>query len=144
MENPSAYLKYEIPDLMDETSFIEEVVQRSGCGLLLDVNNVYVSAQNMGEDPLKNLLKMPFDAVQEIHLAGHAVNVYEGQEVRIDDHGSRVCDDVWSLYEEAIKHTGKVPTLIEWDTDIPKFNVLVEECFKAQEILNVWGKSHAA
>lgn len=144
LENPSAYLKYNIENTMDEPTFIRELIKLSGCGLLLDVNNIYVTAHNMNLNAQNILESMPLEAVQEVHLAGHAINEYDGQKVCIDDHGSHVCDDVWNLYSRLVELKGSVPTLLEWDTNIPEFNVLVDESKKAQLILDKWEKSHAA
>lgn len=132
MENPSAYLKYTCPQQMSEGDFIKALCEKSGCGLLLDINNIYVSAQNLNKDAEKELLSMPLNFVQEIHLAGHSQKQVEGQTLRIDDHGSQVCDDVWHLFETFLKHAGAAPTLIEWDTDIPSLETLLAEANKAQ------------
>lgn len=145
IENPSAYLQFNIENSIDEPTFIKELVKKTGCGLLLDVNNIYVSGQNMKYDPLEHLMAMPFEAVKEIHLAGHSINNIEGKDVRIDDHGSLICDDVWQLYQKALSKTGEVPTLIEWDTNIPDLETLVNEAKTAQNYLNKAGdESHAA
>jgi uncharacterized protein len=130
IENVSAYVAFEHSHL-SEWEFLAAVVERSGCGLLLDVNNVYVSARNLGIDARAFIDGVPATAVGEIHLAGHAVS--DG--VLIDDHGSRVCDDVWALYRHAIDRLGPRPTLIEWDTDIPPLETLVAEAARADAIL---------
>src|SRR5882672_3826805 len=114
IENVSAYVAFEHSRLA-EWEFLGAVAARSGCGLLLDINNIYVSAQNLGTDAHAFIAGVPLAAVQEIHLAGHARN----GSVLIDDHGSRVCEDVWQLYALAIARFGVLPTLIEWDNDIP-------------------------
>jgi uncharacterized protein (UPF0276 family) len=131
IENLSCYLAYSASRLT-EWEFLAAVVERSGCGLLLDVNNVYVNANNLGLDASRFLSGVPREAVQEIHLAGHRRNRAGGRDLLIDDHGSEVCGDVWLLYEQAIARFGPVPTLIEWDTDIPPLDVLVAEARKAE------------
>jgi uncharacterized protein (UPF0276 family) len=140
VENPSVYFGFK--DVShSEAEFLAALVRRTGCGVLLDVNNVVVSAANLGETPqsrLKALLEaLPAAAIGEIHLAGHAVQVLDdGVEVRIDDHGSRVSAEVLELFNYAIADLGPRPTLIEWDTNIPAFAVLQEERASAQDILD--------
>jgi hypothetical protein len=112
-------------------------VDGSGCGLLLDVNNVYVSARNHGFDAATYLAAIPASAVAEIHLAGHLTRQIDGVELRIDDHGSAVDEAVWSLYRATIARIGPRPTLIEWDTRIPPLATLVAEAAKADRILAV-------
>lgn len=136
LENPSTYLEFAHAD-MDEPEFLTELVKRAGCGLIMDVNNVFVCAANHGLDGDDYLARVPWDAVQEIHLAGHAVEERDGFELRIDDHGSQVSTDVWALYEKAIGYKGTVPTLIEWDSNIPDFPVLMVEAEKARTVLDV-------
>src|SRR5262249_9603722 len=111
------------------------LARESGCGILLDVNNIYVSAMNHGFDPLTYLNAMPRESVHEIHLAGHTVNLVGAREIRIDTHGSQVSEPVWALYRAALRRFGHVPTLIEWDTDIPSLDVLVAEAAKADAIV---------
>jgi len=130
IENVSAYVAFEHSHLT-EWEFLGAVVERAGCGLLLDVNNVYVSSKNFGLDARAFIDGVPAAAVGEIHLAGHAVS--DG--VLIDDHGSQVCDEVWALYGYAIRRLGARPTLIEWDTDIPPLAILVDEAARADRIL---------
>lgn len=135
IENPSAYLGFNHND-MDEPHFLSEIVKTTGCGLLLDVNNVYVSATNQGFDPTHYIEQLPLDAVGEIHLAGHTTQHVEGDILLIDDHGSAVTDDVWALYEVTLQKL-KRPTavLIEWDTNIPALDVLLHEASLAQQLL---------
>ncbi|MEC9344933.1 MAG: DUF692 domain-containing protein [Pseudomonadota bacterium] len=135
VENPSMYLEFAGAE-HDHAAFMAEVVRRAGCGLLLDVNNIHVSATNLGFDALDYLARMPFEAVGEIHLAGHASRDVGGRELLIDDHGSRVRPEVWRLFEAALEHTGPVPVLIEWDTDIPGIDVLLDETAAAQARLD--------
>ena len=135
VENPSSYLTY-VDSSMTEWQFISSLADETGCGLLLDVNNIYVSAHNHHFDSLTYLNNMPLSAVKEIHLAGFSTEIIEGKELYIDTHGHRVCDDVWLLYEQAIKRFGAIPTLIEWDTNIPELAVLLDEKSKAEAIIN--------
>lgn len=131
IENPSAYYAYAAAD-MAETEFLAELVRRTGCGILLDVNNVYVSASNLGFDPWAYLEAIPAEAVGEIHLAGHHLRrLPDGAEIRIDDHGSLVRPEVWALYRRAIARCGPQPSLIEWDTEIPPLEVLLAEAGRA-------------
>ena len=135
IENPSSYLRYKASTL-PEWMFLAEVARSTGCGILCDVNNVYVSACNHGWDPGAYLAGLPVPAVGEIHLAGHSVRRLDGAQVlRIDDHGSRVAPEVWSLYRQALARFGARPTLIEWDTDVPPLSVLLEEAQHAQAVL---------
>jgi hypothetical protein len=118
---------------MTEWEFLAELVRRSGCGILLDVNNIYVSACNHGFDARRYIDAMPREAVGEIHLAGHSINRVGAREIRIDTHSTRVCEEVWALYSYAITRLGPVPTLIEWDLDIPALAVLVAEASRADQ-----------
>lgn len=130
IENPSSYMCFENVD-MAEWEFLRELVDRADCDLLFDVNNVYVSGRNHGFDPVEYLHALPAGRVREIHLAG-----YEEQDNYLfDTHGYRVHPPVWALYEETIRHLGPVPTLIEWDNDIPELEILVDEANKAQKVL---------
>jgi len=133
VENPSTYLQF-AHSTIPEWEFVTEISKRTGCGLLLDVNNIYVSACNHGFDAIRYLQAMQRSAVREIHLAGHTAKQIGDQTLRIDDHGSAVCDDVWALYGEAIRLLGPVPTLIEWDSRIPPLAEIVAEAVKADVI----------
>jgi uncharacterized protein (UPF0276 family) len=136
VENPSSYLRYR-HSTIPEWEFMAALAARSDCAILCDVNNIFVSACNHGFDPLNYLQALPGDRVAEIHLAGHRIREFEdGRTIRIDDHGSRVCGEVWQLYAEAVELFGPVPTLVEWDTDVPPLAVLVEEAARAQGIMN--------
>jgi uncharacterized protein (UPF0276 family) len=135
IENPSTYLQLAQSE-MDEASFVAEAVRRSGCRLLLDVNNVFVSARNHGFDPAGYIETMPAERVSEIHLAGHTLKSIDGVELRIDDHASSVCEEVWALYRRTIESIGPRPTLIEWDAEIPSLETLLAEAAKAQRILD--------
>jgi uncharacterized protein (UPF0276 family) len=130
IENVSAYVTFE-HSCLTEWEFLGAVAEKSGCGLLLDINNVYVSSQNLGLDALAFIDGLPPDRVGEIHLAGHA----RSGAVLIDDHGSQVCDAVWTLYRHAVSRFGALPTLIEWDTNIPALGTLVAESRRADQIL---------
>lgn len=136
VENPSSYLRFALSSI-PEWEFLAAVAARTGCGILCDVNNVYVSAWNHGWDALAYLDALPAGAIGEIHLAGHAVRpLDDGRILRIDDHGSRVAPEVWALYAAALERFGTVPTLIEWDTDIPAFDVLQDEAAQARAHLD--------
>lgn len=134
IENPSSYLAFEHSTL-SEPEFLAELARRSGCGLLLDANNIVVTAHNLRLDPINWLAPLPADAITEYHLAGHAVNDADGERVLIDDHGSRVSDAVLDLFGEIVRRYGKRPTLIEWDTDIPALDVLLDEARRAERVL---------
>lgn len=131
IENLSCYLAFSSSRLT-EWEFLGAVVERSGCGLLLDVNNAYVNSVNVGLDARAFIDGLPAGAVQEIHLAGHARRQVGERTLLLDDHGSRVPEPVWQLYEHAIRRFGPVPTLIEWDTNLPELSVLAEEAARAQ------------
>lgn len=135
VENPSTYLAFKQSDI-PEADFLVEVVKRSGCGLLLDVNNVYVSACNQGFDAAGYLAKIPGELVGEIHLAGHTVREVGMGKMLIDDHGSRVVEDVWSLYRETKTRMPHAPVLIEWDTRIPELRTLIEEAKTADRLIS--------
>jgi uncharacterized protein len=137
VENPSSYIEFN-NNTWSEPEFLNELVKRSGCGLLLDVNNIFVSACNQGFNPEEYIANIPKLAVGEIHLAGHTVQGINGVEIRIDDHGSPVIEQVWQLYIFALKFLGKpCPVLIEWDTDVPELSVLLDEAAKADNQLNI-------
>ncbi|WP_439401461.1 DUF692 domain-containing protein [Bradyrhizobium sp. DASA03068] len=150
LENPSTYLAFR-ESSMRETEFIRAVTERTGCGLLLDVNNLFVSATNHGYSALDYLADFPLSRVEEIHLAGHAEQADdEGDLLLIDSHDGPVTDAVWKLYEIVIQRRGPVPTLIEWDSKIPDWPVLQAEAAAAQAILDrhqstaMAGDRHAA
>lgn len=132
VENPATYVEFTASTL-DEGAFITALVRRTGCGLLLDVNNVHVSAVNHGRDARASLDALPADAVQEIHLAGFAEDEDgSGARLLIDNHGAPVAEAVWALYEHALRRTGGVPTLIERDHDVPAFETLQAEALRAR------------
>jgi uncharacterized protein (UPF0276 family) len=133
VENPSSYLRFR-HSTIPEPDFLSELVGRTGCRLLCDVNNVHVSAANLGLDAAAYLDALPAAAVGEIHLAGHAVNDADGLAILIDHHGSAVAPPVWRLYERAVRRFGAAPALVEWDTDIPALAVLLAEARTADRI----------
>ena len=135
LENPSTYVAF-AETTMPEVDFLAEIARRTGCGLLLDVNNVYVSATNQAYDPLDYIRTFPLHAVGEIHLGGHDIDADDhGQRLLIDSHGAAVVDPVWQLYAQTIALAGPKPTLIEWDNDVPDWPVLCAEAGHAAQIL---------
>ena len=150
LENPSTYVQFD-RSTMSETDFIRDIARRTGCGLLLDINNVFVSATNQRYRPLTYLSEFPLENVEEIHLAGHAPDVDdEGDVLLIDAHDRAVDDEVWKLYDIVIGQIGPVPTLIEWDNNVPEWPVLRHEAKLADRILQnhadnyMLGSRHAA
>lgn len=136
IENPSTYVLFAESD-WSEVDFMAEIARRSGCGLLFDVNNVFVSATNHGYSPQDYILAYPLALVQEIHLAGHATDQDdEGRPLLIDAHDRFVATDVWDLYRLVLSRTGLLPTLIEWDNDVPQWSVLAAEVKRANDILS--------
>jgi uncharacterized protein (UPF0276 family) len=135
LENPATYVEF-AASTMPETEFIAEIVKRTGCGLLLDVNNVYVACVNHHRDPRAYIEALPLHAVGQIHLAGFAQDVDDaGAPLLIDSHGSPVAQAVWDLYAFALELLGSIPTLIERDNDIPTFPVLLAEAHQAEAIM---------
>ena len=150
LENPSTYLIFP-ESTMSETSFIAELVRRTGCGLLLDINNVFVSAANHGFAALDYLADFPLEHVGEIHLAGHAQQADdEGELLLIDSHDRPVADAVWKLFDVIISQCGPIPTLVEWDSDLPDWPLLKAEASAAKAIMDrhaqdfIPGKAYAA
>jgi uncharacterized protein len=133
VENPSSYLAFADKE-MSEPAFIAEIVKRTGCGLLLDVNNIHVSAHNLGFDPIAYLDAIPAGITGEIHLAGYHVNTVGDREIFVDAHNHAVYDAVWDLYSAALQRLGDVPTLIEWDSDLPPLQKLLDEAKKADTL----------
>lgn len=140
IENPSRYLSYRDDD-MSEPDFIHVLCRKAGCGLLFDINNVEVSATNVGLDMDAYIDAIDPAIVGEIHLAGHAREEHDSGPLLIDDHGSMVSDTTWRLYRRFIARAGAKPTLIEWDSDIPAYDVLIAEVIKADNILRGEHKS---
>ncbi len=134
IENPSTYLRFEGEE-MEETEFLRALARRSGCGLLLDVNNVVVSAVNRGFDPQAYLDAFPVEHVGEIHLAGHAVLDDGEGPLLIDTHDRAVSREVWDLYRRLIARRGPIPALVEWDTDVPAWPILEAEVAQAETVL---------
>jgi uncharacterized protein (UPF0276 family) len=135
LENPSSYMAF-AESTFSETDFLGKVVERTGCGLLLDINNVFVSSVNLGLDPMAYIRSFPLSAVGELHLAGHdAQQDAHGAPLLIDAHGSPVAEPVWALYAATIALCGPKPSLIEWDNDVPPWEVLRDEAAKAEHVL---------
>jgi uncharacterized protein len=133
IENPSGYLRFRYSS-MSEAEFLGELARRTGCGILCDVNNLYVTAHNLELDPRAYLDALPADAVGEMHVAGHSANEADGHRILIDDHGGPVIDAVWELYAEALRRFGPVPTLIEWDAQLPPLDALIAEAHRADGV----------
>lgn len=131
VENPSGYLRFRHSPI-PEPEFLAALARRTGCGLLCDVNNVFVTCRNFDQDPAAYLDALPASTIGEIHLAGHARNEADGRIILIDDHGSPVADELWALYARALERFGPRPTLIEWDTDIPALSMLLGEARHAE------------
>jgi uncharacterized protein (UPF0276 family) len=144
LENPATYVLFS-ESTIEETAFLAEVARRTGCGLLLDVNNVFVAATNHNLDPGDYIARFPLEAVREIHLSGHSETVDElGAPLLIDSHDTPVKDPVWALYETVISRTGPVASLIEWDNDVPAWPVLRGEAAAAQRMLDAAARQRAA
>lgn len=141
VENPSRYLAF-AGDEMSEAEFLHLLCSKAGCGLLFDINNVVVSAGNLGLDATAMVDAINPALVGEIHLAGHAIEDHGSFTLAIDDHGSPVDDQTWTLFERFIARAGTKPTLIEWDTDVPEYAVLMDEAMKAQAILSQQEVNH--
>ncbi len=135
LENPSSYVAFADND-MTEYDFLNEAGKRTGCGLLLDVNNIFVQSRNHSFDPYKYIDAVNPEPVGEIHLAGHIERDFEGGTILVDSHNQYVRPEVWDLFEHAIKHLGPTPTLIEWDSDFPALKDLAGEAAKAQTIID--------
>jgi hypothetical protein len=134
IENISSYVRFE-SSTIPEWEFLQETAKRSGCGILLDVNNIYVSATNLGFNPITYLMAISPNHVQEIHLGGFAHSTIGDKEVLIDSHNHPVVPAVWDLYRKAIQHLGVKPTIIEWDSDLPTLETLCLEAFRAEQIM---------
>jgi uncharacterized protein len=144
LENPSTYVRL-VESTMAEVEFLAEVSRRTGCGLLLDVNNVFVSAKNNDTEPLSYLDSFPLDRVKEIHLSGHHEEVDDtGMPLLIDAHGTPVADAVWTLYAHVVTRAGPRPTLIEWDNDVPDWPTLRDQALKAETMLTAASQASAA
>lgn len=130
VENPSSYVTFS-HSIIPEWEFLSEIVERTDCGILLDVNNIFVSAKNHAMEIGQYIANLPADAVGEIHVAGHSAVEIKGETILIDDHGSHVSQEVWQLLDLALASIGPRPVLVEWDTDIPELDVLLDEAKKA-------------
>ena len=144
IENPTRYFAF-AESSIPEAEFLTEVTRRTGCGLLCDVNNIYVNSRNLGEEPHAWLRALPVASVREIHLSGHHENDADGERILIDDHGSQVAEAVWELYSLAVRLFPEAMTLIEWDSNIPPLMTLLHEAEKAdrQRARTVGGLGHA-
>ncbi len=134
IENPSRYLAFAHDD-MSEAQFLHNLCDLTGCGILLDINNIEVSATNLALDPVAMLDAIDPQLVGEVHLAGHAREEHETGVLLIDDHGSTVSDVTWALFARFTARAGRRPVLIEWDTDVPAYEVLMGEAAKAENIM---------
>lgn len=134
IENISSYIQF-THSYIYEWDFIKEIAQQAGCGILLDVNNIYVSAMNLEFNPSTYLAAIPPRLVQEIHLAGFTSTTIDDKEILIDSHNRPIVPAVWDLYRVAIQHLGIKPTIIEWDTDLPSLDTLCLEAFRAEKII---------
>lgn len=143
VENPSTYVAFKDNE-MSEAQFMNELARRTGCGILLDINNIYVQAVNHGFDPVAYIDEIKPAYVREMHLAGHTERDMSGVRLLIDTHNKPVCDDVWGLYIHAVKKFGAVPTLIEWDQDFPTLEVLIGEAEKARRVISEVAYERAA
>ncbi len=142
LENPSTYVLF-AQSTMDEVGFLAEVVRRTGCGLLLDVNNVIVTSTNHRMDARAYLADFPLHAVGEVHLGGHTEESLPSGPLLIDAHGTPVAEPVWALYAEVIARIGAKPTLVEWDSNVPPFDVLLAEAARADLVLRGVGAGYA-
>jgi uncharacterized protein (UPF0276 family) len=134
IENISSYVRFN-HSILTESEFLVTVAKRAGCGILLDINNIYVNAMNNNDDPTKYLASIPVNLVQEIHLAGFTTTVINEKEMLIDTHNRPVVPAVWDLYRKAIQHLGRKPTMIEWDSDLPTLETLYLEAYRAEKIM---------
>lgn len=141
LENPSTYLAF-ADSTMSELRFLELVTEKTGCGLLLDINNVFVSATNQGYSPEAYIDGFPLEQVGELHLGGHAEDEDDqGGILLIDAHDRPIIDPVWSLYAYTIGKVGKLPTLIEWDANVPEWQALFDEALRAEQVLDQRGEN---
>lgn len=135
IENPSTYIEFQASSIGEE-DFLNEICRITGCGILLDINNIYVSSINHRNNPYDYLNRIKSEYVKEIHLAGHTEVNQDDKKLLIDTHDNKVALDVWELYEYFIRKNGKKPTLVEWDQDLPSIDVLLDEAFKAESIMS--------
>jgi hypothetical protein len=142
IENPSRYLQFR-HSAIPEAEFMAELVGRTGCGILLDVNNIFVTCANLGLDPMDYFDGLSGSFVSEIHLAGHSRLTRANAEILVDDHASIVCEEVWRLYETALDRFGLIPSLVEWDKQLPAFETILDEARKAERIATARTNGHA-
>jgi uncharacterized protein (UPF0276 family) len=142
IENPSRYLAFR-QSAIPEPEFLAELARRTGCGILLDVNNVFVTCTNLDLDAQTYLEALSGSFIGEIHLAGHSRVARGGSSILIDDHASIVCEAVWRLYARALERFGLVHSLIEWDKDLPLFATLMGQVREAERIVSTWSGKHA-
>lgn len=136
IENPSSYIEYKSSRL-HESYFLVELCNQTGAKILLDVNNLFISSWNHGWNTKEYIDSIPFNLVKEIHIAGHSIKELSNDStLRIDTHNNYVCDEVWALYDYTVQRFGPIPTLLEWDADIPSLNVLIEEASKCESYLS--------
>jgi len=133
VENPSSYLRFE-HSCIAEPDFLIEIAARTGCGLLCDVNNIFVTTENFDLDPVRYIDALPPAAIGEVHVSGHFKSQREGKKLLIDDHGDRVCDEVWALFAHAMRRFGPKPVMIEWDKALPRLAMLQAEADRADQI----------
>jgi uncharacterized protein len=141
IENPSRYLAFRHSPI-PEPDFLAELARRTGCGILLDVNNVFVTCTNLDLDAETYLEGLSGSSIGEIHLAGHSRVVRGGSSLLIDDHASIPCEAVWRLYAAALERFGLVPSLIEWDKDLPSLTTLLGQAREAERIVSTWSDKH--
>lgn len=134
IENISSYIRYDTSPIL-ECDFLREVAKKAGCGILLDINNIYVNATNFGYDPNIYISAIPANLVQEMHLAGFTTAMIDEKEVLIDSHSRPVVPAVWDLYKKAIQHLGSKPTIIEWDAELPPLETLCLEAYRAEKMM---------
>lgn len=137
IENPATYLQYRTADY-SESGFLNELARRSGCGILLDVNNLYVSSHNLHWNPADYLAELDGERIGELHLAGHALRTIDSASLLLDTHAGPVAAPVWQLYRQVLERFGRRPTLIEWDAELPTWPVLLHEAAKANELLETY------
>jgi uncharacterized protein len=134
IENPSSYIEYEISNI-SEADFLVEICKNTNCKILLDINNIYVSAHNHQWNIEQYIKKIPQNFIKEIHLAGHSSKAINNEIILIDTHDQMICHDVWDIYQKIINIFGNIPTLIEWDNNIPSLEILINEAKKASSYL---------
>lgn len=134
VENPSTYIAFRDNEI-DEAAFMNALAEKTGCGLLLDINNIYVQSHNHGLDPYDYINTIKPSFVGEMHLAGHTKQTSGSGTILIDTHSKPVCPDVWKLFEFTVRKIGKIPTLIEWDQDYPPLKTLLDHAEQANKIL---------